>query len=476
MGMGAKRPMKWDTIVKKSRDPAPGRRLTLGALAALLAGSLLLAGCTAKPADEQARKVVRIPFNSEESFNLTYGDYFAFKFPDVEVEIIPINQIFVPGKSYYDAYEKLILEQKPDLVIVHSELYTRWANKGMLLDLEPFARKSGFDLSQFIPAAIDRLKENDEGKLFGLAPEITSSGLYYNKDLFDKYGVPYPKNQMSWEETMELSRRFPVDPDPEKRIYGIHLKYWTTFDFIQTLASTENASYISPDMKRLTFDSDIWKKSFKHIIEGFRSKNLYYYYKDGKPVRYGPDETKEMDLFSRGKAAMTISGTEQLFRMKQWGTQDFNWDVVTVPVDPANPEYTRSFDVGTVFAISANGENPETAWSIVQYFNSEEAAKVKMKMDDVFSSRTAFATTKDGQSLEPFYMLKRKKEELDLTVTVPDTFYPVFSTPFQLLYIREIDEAVNGRKTIEEAIHTIQTEGQKLLDQAWAGGTPPPAK
>ncbi|MBD2863356.1 ABC transporter substrate-binding protein [Paenibacillus oceani] len=468
--------MKWNNVGKKSRHPAPGRQLARGALASVLAVSLLLAGCTAKPADEQTRKVVRIPFGSEESFYSTYGDYFAFKFPDVEVEIISTEDLHKTGNNYFDEFEKLVREQKPDLVITHPSFYFRWANKGMLLDLEPFVRNSGFDLSQFVPAAIARLKENDEGKLFGLAPELTSSGLYYNKDLFDKYGVPYPKNQMSWEETMELSRRFPVDPDPEKRIYGIHLKYWTTFDFIQTLAATENASYISPDMKRLTFESDIWKKSFKHIIEGFRSKNLYYYYKDGKPVRYGPDETKEMDLFSRGKAAMTVSGVEQLFRMKQWGTQDFNWDVVTVPVDPANPEYTNNFDVDTIFVIPANADNPDTAWSIVQYFNSEEAAKVKMKMDDVFSSRTAFATTKDGQSLEPFYMLKRKKEELDLTITVPDTFYPVFSTPFQLLYIREIDEAVNGRKTIEEAIYTIQTEGQKLLDQAWAGGTPPPAK
>ncbi|MEF3307042.1 ABC transporter substrate-binding protein [Paenibacillus sp. GYB003] len=442
----------------------PQSRLARGALTALLAFPVALSAC-GKAADKPEKEVLRIPFGDEQSFQHTYGNYFAVKFPDVEVEIIPTSGLFGPGKNYYEEYEKLIREQKPDLVITYStEQYRQWANEGLLLDLEPFVRKSKFELDGFTPAAIAQLRENDEGKLYGLAPELTSSALYFNKDLFDKYGVPYPTNKMSWDDTMRLARRFPVDPDPEKRIYGIHKKYSTPFDFVYDIANTEGADFISPDGKRMTLESDLWNKAFRQVLDGFKSGNLYYYYKDGKRVNYGPEETKQMDLFSSGKAAMMISGTEQMFRMKQWGEAALNWDVVTVPVDPANPEYTRYFNVAPIYAIAANAEHAETAWKVVRYFNGEEAAKVSQKTSDVLSTRTAFAKTKDGRSLEPFYMLKAKKQDQGSYTVMPPTFYQTFES----LVIREIDEAVKGRKTIEEAVRSIQTDGQAALDKAWA--------
>ncbi|WP_158606975.1 ABC transporter substrate-binding protein [Paenibacillus ginsengarvi] len=439
------------------------RRLAGASLTAALALPIALSACS-KAADEPEKKVLRIPFYDEESFPRSYGDYFAIKFPDVEVQIIPTKDLFGPGKNYYEVYEKLIREQKPDLLITYdSSQYMKWANAGLLLDLEPLARKSKYDLGSFSPAAIAQLKANDEGKLFGLAPELTSYALYYNKDLFDRYGVPYPTNRMSWEETMRLARQFPIDPDPDKRIYGIHEKYWTPFDIVYDIASTDGAEFLSPDGKQMTIRTPLWTKAFRHVVDGFKAGSLYYYYKDGKPIQYGPDETKQMDLFSSSKAAMMISDTEQMFRMKQWGQAELNWDIVTVPVDPANPELTRRFNVAPVYAVSVNAEHVETAWKVVQYFNSEEAAKVKQKTANVLSTRTAFAKTKDGRSLEPFYLLKQK-QQADLSyLNMPGSFYQTFQT----LTIREIDEAVKGRKTVEEAVNTLQTEGQVLLDKGW---------
>ncbi|GAA3408826.1 ABC transporter substrate-binding protein [Paenibacillus hodogayensis] len=434
------------------------------AVTGLLALSALIAGCSDKRSAEPAKGMLRVPMYDEESFSRSYGDYFAVKFPEVDVQVIPTKDLFGPDKNYYEGYTKLIREQKPDLLITYDPAeYQRWANEGLLLDLEPFVRKSKFDLDSFTPAALAQLRLNDEGKLYGLAPELSSSALYYNKDLFDKFGVPYPTDKMTWEQTMQLARRFPVDPNPEKRIYGIHEKYWTPFDFIADIAATEGADFLSPDGKRVTLESDIWKKAFGHVIDGFKKGNLFYYYKDGKPINYGPEETKQMDLFSSSKAAMMISGTEQMFRMKQWGETGLNWGIVTVPVDPANPDVTRHLRISPIYAVSSNAEHPETAWKAVQYFNSEEAAKVSQKTSDVLSTRTAFAKTKDGRSLDPFYSLKPKKQDDNAYAAMPGSYYMTFLT----LVIREIDEAVNGRKTVEEAMRTIQKEGQASLDQAW---------
>lgn len=43
-------------------------------------------------------------------------------------------------------------------------------------------------------STIDFLRRNSNGAILGVA------GLYYNKEIFDKFGVGYPKDRMTWPE------------------------------------------------------------------------------------------------------------------------------------------------------------------------------------------------------------------------------------------------------------------------------------
>lgn len=420
-----------------------------------------LIGCSERNADTSPQGTLRFLYSSEDNFYYNFGDVLAVKFPDVQVEIIPTAGL--SGPTYTQDYEQLIREQQPDLLMIYNQnQYRLWADNGLLLDLSPYARRKSFDLDAFSPAVLDLLKTNNESKLFGLAPSLNSSALYYNKDLFDQYGVPYPVNRMSWDETLQLARRFPVDPDPDKRIYGFHAKYTTPFDIVTYMTDTEDISYLSSDGKTVTFHTPVWEKRFKQVVDGFRSGHLYYYYKDGKPISYGPEETRQMDLFSAKRAAMMLSNTDQMFRLQQQGVTDMNWDIVTVPVDPANPDMATYLHASPIYAIAAGAENPELAWKFIAYFNSEEAAKVSQKIDNVLSTRTAFQQTKDGRDLEPFYALKRRPVDLTAVPPVPAGF-----SELRNLQIRIIHEAVTGAKTAEEALQSLQTEGQALLNQAW---------
>ncbi|MFK7696366.1 extracellular solute-binding protein [Paenibacillus sp. HJGM_3] len=427
------------------------------ALALLL---LLGAGCSQAPSEE-TKKPLRIPYYDEQNFQSVYGDYFAVKFPDVEVEVIPMNTLYQPGVPILDVYSKMIDELKPDLLLTNVWDYEKLAAANKLVDLTPFVKKSRFDLDEISPAAIDLLKSKGQNKLLGLAPQFTSTALYYNKDLFDRYQIPYPHDKMTWEETMLLARRFPVNPNVDERIYGIHEKYRTAFDWVNDIAATNGLTYVSADGQTITMDSPAWLLAFRTVIEGFRSGNLYYYDSGGKPINYGPTETMTMDLFSAGRAAMMISGTEQMMRMKQRGAK-LNWDVVTVPVDPSNPDVTRNLSVGTIFSIAAKAEHADTAWEVVQYFNSAEAAKVGVKTSDSLSTRLAFAKDPDGRSLDAFYKLKRDDRNASGLLPVPVNFIP----SFELIVGEEIDLAVKGTKSVEEAVKSIGKRAQALLTKA----------
>ncbi|MDF2670650.1 MAG: extracellular solute-binding protein [Paenibacillus sp.] len=419
----------------------------------------LLTACSPSAPGQDERQVLRILYGNQESFLYQYGNYFAVKFPELDVEIVSTENVFKPGNNYMEEYEKLIKEEKPDLVIIPSlPLYEKLAASNSLMDLDSLIKRDKFDLTPISPVAIDLMKTAGQNKLYGLAPQFTSTALYYNKELFDRYQIPYPHDRMTWEETMILARRFPVDADINNRIYGLHEKYRTAFDFVYDIAGTNGLNYINEDGTKVILDSPAWMDAFRYIIEGFKSGSLYYYDNGGKPINYGPVETKQMDLFSAGKAAMMISTPEQMMRMKQNNVK-LDWDLVTIPVDPKNPELTRTLNVSTIYAVGASAEHRDTAWKVIQYFNGEEAARVNVKTSEGLSTRLLYAKDKDGRSLEAFYKLKRDDRGASLYPNISTQFYAFF----EQLAIAEIDAAVKGKQSVEETVKSIQAKAQEEL-------------
>ena len=62
---------------------------------------------------------------------------------------------------------------------------------GLYLDIEPLIDAAGADTSMWEEAAIENQREPD-GTLVGLPFASYPSALYYNRDLFDEAGLPYP--------------------------------------------------------------------------------------------------------------------------------------------------------------------------------------------------------------------------------------------------------------------------------------------
>ena len=57
-----------------------------------------------------------------------------------------------------------------------------------------------------------------------------------------------------------------------------------------------------------------------------------------------------------------------------------NWDMVTMPVDPQNPDKSTGMSFGQIFAINAKSVNAEAAKEFISYITSEEYARVTSKI------------------------------------------------------------------------------------------------
>ena len=104
------------------------------------------------------------------------------------------------------------------------------AASGVCLDLSYYTEKFGFDLSQNVWPGIEEECVVD-GVQYGFPLSLQINVLFYNKNLFDRFGVPYPQDAMTWDEFIDTAKRVTRSTDsPQDSIYGyIDTARWRTF-------------------------------------------------------------------------------------------------------------------------------------------------------------------------------------------------------------------------------------------------------
>ena len=125
----------------------------------------------------------------------------------------------------------------PDAAMLGEDQVLRWASNNMLLDLT--------DLFQTIEEQpIDAVAFRYRGRTvaYSLANEIAL--LYYNRDMFDAAGLPYPparaEDAWTWDQFVDIAKRLtkdtagrtPYDPGFDHRnivTYGASFLYWSNF-------------------------------------------------------------------------------------------------------------------------------------------------------------------------------------------------------------------------------------------------------
>lgn len=442
------------------------RQKTIGRIvgSVLAAALVLLGGCDNKKdaAGAQPKGVVRIAIGSEEQFQHEYADYFAAKFPQLEVQIVPTGDIYGTGKDPLKEYIKIIDEQKPDLLFTNTFDYAKLAADGKLYDLSPLVAKDRFDLDNLLPASVDFLRIKGQGKLYGLAPSFSSSVLFYNKDLFDKHHVPYPSDRMTWEDLIRLAQRFPAEGGKEERVYGFHMGYMKSpLNLIFYIGQAEGLATVDAMGKKLMVDTDAWKRIYRLVIDGYKTGLFQWTYAPDKQ-RYEKEDVEREDVFSTGRAAMTINNIGQINGLKQRGAS-FAWDMTGVPSDHPGRSGNPNFYLYPIYSINARAENVSNAWEIVKYFNGAEAAKIESKTSMELPVRKAFAKEVDGHSLDAFY-----KVTYDETVQsgYNEAIPRSFTEAYDKLSLEIMDAMLKGGLSVEDGLKRLQEQGQRALDEA----------
>ena len=185
------------------------------------------------------------------------------------------------------------------------------------------------------------------------------------------------------------------------------------------------------------------------------------------------------DPFISGKLAMKIEGAYLMDQIKeaQTAVKDKaikNWDMVTMPVDPQNPDNSTGMSFGQIFAINAKTVNADAAKEFIRYVTSEEYARVTSKIQNGnFPVRIKYLVDQDNHNMKAFYSLKPVQSSLYKDYEkLPQNFYMQFMSIAQ----QELKSAFDGTKSIDDALAAAQTKGQQALIQAEAEDKNKPAE
>jgi multiple sugar transport system substrate-binding protein len=233
-------------------------------------------------------------------------------------------------------------------------------------DLTPLAKKFGMDLSKFNPLIMEQIRTYSDGALHSLPFTLNTFGLYYNKGIFDRFGIPYPKDGLLWEDALEIARKLTRTDN------GINYRGLEIYNnqSINSVASPLTMTHYDEKTGKAVV-SDLWKRVFQLTMD-------IYSIPGNRPDKIPPGM---VDQFTKSQTlAMAPTFTNGIFASLE-GAQGSNldWDVAQPPSFREAPNATFALDVHQ-FSISSSSKYADQAFQVLQLVMSEEAQTLSTRM------------------------------------------------------------------------------------------------
>ncbi|MDF2716019.1 MAG: family 1 extracellular solute-binding protein [Paenibacillus sp.] len=341
-------------------------------LAVLIGSVSMLAACSGKeakpagtaaptPAPEVKQEPVTLKFYTKtvlEDFDKYVNQYVKKKFPHVTLQLVERGQ----GTQLDDL---IASGQIPDIIWEGVTNMDQITSRDLPLDLTPLAKKYNFDMSKYDSKIFDTIKSySGKGEIYYLPYNVLVFALHYNKDIFDKFGVPYPKDNMTWDDIIELNKKL-------TRMDGDVMFRGLITGGLNRMASQMSLPYVDPKTEKAVLSTDGWKK-------------LYETWKDASVVVGQPPIEKfgsSSDFTKRRTLAMVpdilmLQNTDMATLEKE----GLRWDVVTYPVFKEKPGVGPGvFSDG--FIITKASKHPDVAFQVISYLSSDPEVQLAATKD-----------------------------------------------------------------------------------------------
>lgn len=400
------------------------------------------------PIPEQKREPIELIIysnnsTSENAFNTNYGDAIRKAFPQYTITYIlkqqgtTMPEVVAAGTKmdiYFDSYGN------------YEGLLRQY---DLQRDMTELVKERKIDLTRLESTAIEAALRAGGGKLYGLPVLSVSMALFYNMDIFDKFGVPYPKDGMTWDELLELSGKL-TRFDDGKQYYGFstvanHMLRMNQLSIPNTDMQTGAPTIHTDPRWKVLFDTVFVRPS---QFSGYRESMQKLKQIPGLN-EFAKDQSVAMMAYIN---SLPVSAATELKGMK--------WDILPLPDFPGQPGIGAQAHP-VLFGLTSQTRHVKEAMDVLEYMVSEtyqlslagQGLLPAMNTDAVrkrLGQDTAFAD-KNFQALmqKPFAPLAPKDAEYDAQLVKA--------------YENQVLPLVRGSVDMNTAFRTAEEEAKKVI-------------
>lgn len=258
---------------------------------------------------------------------------------------------------------------------------------GQYADLDPLIEASGFDVSVYGDAA--EVYRTSEGALEGIPFATFPTALWYNTDLFDEAALPYPpasyeadgtsvygegtefEGEWDWDKLAEIAAILTVDADGNDASGALDAENIEQFGFAHqwtTNPTSLGTSFAAGSILQADGTAAVpeaWVESWK-----FTQQMVHEIHASPNSAQTGSDLLAG-NVFNSGRVAM--SSTHLWYTCCIFdgdGNAQTFWNLAALPTHDG---VLTSKLHGDTFRIHVDSENPQAAFTVLEYFFDEAA-------------------------------------------------------------------------------------------------------
>ncbi|MDB5084117.1 MAG: transporter substrate-binding protein [Bacilli bacterium] len=292
---------------------------------------------------------------SDDDFKLLFSDPVAKKYPYITLQAVrpatnsKLSDLVAAGNA-------------PDLITAPDADLLGLSKQGILNDMSPLLKQYNVDLNRFDPAPLAAVT-SDKGEVWGLPYGMEFNALYYNKDLFDKFGIKYPGDGMTWDDAIALAKKFTTDGNGVQ-YHGLDVISSNLMSFPFGLSSADGKT------NKASINNDQWKQVFELT----------------KQIQTIPGNEPATPENTTSKAVLSFLKDQNIAMMVspdpiKYFTPDMswnNWDIAQYPSYKDKPNVSGKVD-SHVLTISKGSKHTDEAMKVLQVVTSDEVQLLSVR-------------------------------------------------------------------------------------------------
>jgi multiple sugar transport system substrate-binding protein len=283
--------------------------------------------------------------------------------------------------------------------------------------------------------------------LWGLPYAMQFNALYYNKDIFNKFGKSIPKDGMTWDEAIELGQQLTrKDGDIQYRGLDPASSYVVSFPYSLT--------YVDGKTNKGSMDNEQWKKIFE------LTKRILTIPGNMQPAAE-PSAAASGNLFIKEKNVAMLASTNLMAQIGS-AANGVDWDIAQYPSFKEMPSISGKLDSHNLM-ISKTTKHQDETMKVLEVVTTDEVQLLSARKTARMSRLNNDEMKKQFGADVPYLKGKNVQAIFKNTVS-PTPLYSIYETNGKKIGQQKFRDFLADKIDLNTTLRQADEEINKSID------------